>query len=238
MTYMLQRGLEAAWEEESMTTKMRFVVAVACLLGALSLTCLGQSLSAGTVTGTVTDPTGAVVTTATVIIQNAVTGFRRSTTTDNTGSFRFGDVPPNNYQLSVSANGFNTVTQNLTVRTSVPITVNVSLAIGGVTNTVEIASSESLVESVPMAHTDVDQSLIARLPVRSPGSGLSDVVAFAAPGVAADSNGLFHPLGDHAQTSISSTISRSQIRSSKAFSTQLPVNAIQSLEVTTGAVPG
>jgi hypothetical protein len=221
-----------------MTTKMRFVVAVACLLGALSLTGLAQSLgSAGTVTGTVTDPTGAVVTTATVILQNSVTGFRRSTNTDATGAFRFGDVPPNNYQLSVSANGFNTVSQNLTVRTLVPISVNISLAVSGVTNTVEIASSESLVENVPTAHTDIDQSLIARLPVRSPGSGLSDVVAFAAPGVAADSNGLFHPLGDHAQSSISFDNQPITDQTSKIFSTQPPLNAIQSLEVITGAVP-
>ena len=201
-----------------MRARLHTVVVVACLLGALSLTGLAQSLgTAGTVSGTVTDPTGAVVPTATVIIQNSVTGFRRSTTTDATGAFHFGDVPPNNYQLSVSASGFNTVSQNVTVRTSVPISVNISLVVSGVTNTVEIASSKSLVENVPTAHTDIDQSLIARLPVRSPGSGLSDVVVFAAPGVVADSNGLFHPLGDHAQSSISLDNQPITDQSSKIF---------------------
>jgi hypothetical protein len=221
-----------------MRARLHAVVVVACLLAALSLTGLAQSLgTAGTVSGTVTDPTGAVVPNTTVIIQNSVTGFRRSTTTDAAGAFHFGDVPPNNYQVSISASGFNTVSQNVTVRTSVPISVNISLVVSGVTNTVEIASSESLVENVPTAHTDIDQSLIARLPVRSPGSGLSDVVVFAAPGVVADSNGLFHPLGDHAQSSISLDNQPITDQSSKIFSTQPPLNAIQSLEVITGATP-
>src|SRR5262249_2477649 len=111
-----------------------------------------------------------------------------------------------------------------------------TLSVGGLVNTeVNIQSSEAVLENVPAPHTDVDESLIARLPVRSPGSGLSDVVTFAAPGVAADSNGLFHPLGDHAQTSIVIDNQAISDQSSKAFSTQVPVNAIQSLEVTTGA---
>src|SRR5262249_15355634 len=68
-------------------------------------------------------------------------------------------------------------------------------------------------------------------------SGLSDVVTFAAPGVVADSNGLFPPPGDHAQTSIALDNQPISDQSSKAFSTQPPLNAIQSLEVITGATP-
>jgi hypothetical protein len=115
--------------------------------------------------------------------------------------------------------------------------VNIPLTVSGVSSTVDISSSENIIENIPTTHTDVDQSLIARLPVRSPGSGLSDVVTFAAPGVVADSNGLFHPLGDHAQSSISFDNQPISDQSSKAFSTQPPLNAIQSLEVITGAPP-
>src|SRR5262245_33377953 len=211
---------------------------VACLLCALSLNGLAQSLgSAGTVSGTVTDPNNAVVKGATVVIQNSVTGYRRTTTTDASGEFRFNDVPPNNYQLTVTASEFNSASQSITVRTLVPINVNIPLAVSGVNSSVEITSSENIIENIPTTHTDVDQSLIARLPVRSPGSGLSDVVTFAAPGVVADSNGLFHPLGDHAQSSISFDNQPISDQSSKAFSTQPPLNAIQSLEVITGAPP-
>jgi hypothetical protein len=66
---------------------------------------------------------------------------------------------------------------------------------------------------------------------------LSDAVTLAAPGVVADSNGFMHPLGDHAQVNISLDNQPISDQQSKAFSTQIPINAIQSLEVVTGAAP-
>ena len=199
-----------------------------------------QSLGgAGTVSGVVTDPNGAVVTNAAITIANPVTGYTRTVNTDAEGAFRFDNVPPNNYQLNVTAEGFAVGTQNLTVRTSVPISLKIPLALSG-TNasvTIESVSASDVLENVPSTHTDVDQTLMERLPARSPGNGLSDVVTLAAPGVVADSNGLFHPLGDHAQTSISLDNQPISDQQSKAFSTQVPVNAIQSLEVITGATP-
>src|SRR5205807_3736707 len=57
------------------------------------------------------------------------------------------------------------------------------------------------------------------------------------PGVVADSNGFFHPLGDHAQTSYSVDNQPISDQQSKTFSTQLPPCAVQSLEVITGATP-
>jgi len=209
-----------------------------CMLCGLSASGLAQSLgSAGTVIGVVSDPDGAVIAGATVVIQNPVTGYRRAATTDTAGAFRFSDVPQNNYKLTVSANGFSSVSQNLSVRTSVPISVNIPLTVGDVSNEMTIESSAANVENIPTTHTNLDQSLITRLPVRSPGSGLSDVVTFSAPGVVADSNGFFHSLGDHAQSSIALDNQPISDQSSKAFSTQPPLNAIQSLEVITGATP-
>src|SRR5260370_37590967 len=55
--------------------------------------------------------------------------------------------------------------------------------------------------------------------------------------VAADSNGFFHPLGDHAQTSFSIDGQPISDQQSKAFSTQIPLDAIQSMELITGAPP-
>src|SRR5438067_1794463 len=57
------------------------------------------------------------------------------------------------------------------------------------------------------------------------------------PGAVADSNGLFHPLGDHAQTSYSIDNQPVSDQQSKTFSTQLPPEAVQSMEVITGATP-
>ena len=55
--------------------------------------------------------------------------------------------------------------------------------------------------------------------------------------MAADSNGFFHPLGDHGQTTVAVDGQPVSDQQSKAFSTQFPVNALQSMEVMTGAVP-
>jgi len=212
--------------------------ALLMLIGMFSITVAAQSLgSAGTVEGTVIDPQGAAIPNATVELQNLVTGYDRTTTTNETGTFRFTDVPPNPYQLTVSANGFSTARQSVTVRTLVPISLNIPLSLAGVTGTVNVESSTAIVENVPSTHVDVDQSLIAKLPLSTPGSGLSDVVMFTSPGVVADSNGFFHPLGDHAQASMALDNQMISDQQSKAFSTQIPVNAIQSLEVITGAVP-
>src|SRR5205085_3493222 len=98
-------------------------------------------------------------------------------------------------------------------------------------------SAAEVMENVPSTHTDVDQSLIRRLPVSSPGGGLSDVVTMSAPGVVADSNNMYHPQGDHAESQISLDNQPITDQQSKAFSTQIPENAIQSMEVITGATP-
>src|SRR6266576_2376737 len=214
------------------------LVCLLTLISILSTVALAQALSAGTVAGTVFDPNNAAVPNASITIANSVTGYTRTVTSNADGTFRFDNVPPNSYQLTTSASGFETATQNLSVRTSVPISLKIPLSIGGASETVTVTSAAAdVLENTPSTHTDVDQTLIERLPVRSPGSGLSDVVTMAAPGVVADSNGFFHPLGEHAQTSYSFDNQPISDQQSKAFSTQLPPSAIQSMEVITGATP-
>jgi hypothetical protein len=212
-----------------------FVVTITLVL---SYSALGQSLTAGTVSGTVTDPNNAVVGNASVTIENALTGYKQTVNTASDGSFRFNNIPLNNYSLTVSADGFAPARQTLSVRSSVPISVTIPLSVGSATETVNVTGDASdVLENVPSSHTDVDKSLIDRLPVRSPGNGLSDVVTLAAPGIVADSNGFMHPLGDHAEVNLSLDNQPISDQQSKAFSTQIPVNAIQSLEVVTGAAP-
>jgi hypothetical protein len=195
---------------------------------------LAQSLTAGTVDGVVVDPNNAAVPNATVTIENAVTGYRQTVNTGTDGRFHFNNVPLNNYVFNASAPGFSGAHSSVNVRSSVPVSVTIPLTVGSASESVTITGGE-LLENVPTDHTDVDKSLINRLPLRSPGNGLSEVVTLAAPGVVADSNGFYHPLGDHAESSISLDNQPITDQQSKAFSTQIPVNAIQSLEVVTGA---
>ncbi len=189
--------------------------------------------SAGTVTGTVVDPSGAVVAGATVELHNPISSYTQSTQTDQKGTFRLVNIPPNPYHLDVAKPGFAPAMQSISVRTSVPIDLQIKMELSTASTTVHVEASE-MVENVPFAHNDVDERTIAKLPSTSPGSGLSDAIMMSTPGVVSDSNGFFHPLGDHAQTSFVIDGQPINDQQSKQFSTQLPANAIQSMELVTG----
>ena len=94
-----------------------------------------------------------------------------------------------------------------------------------------------LIDNDPTPHTDIDRSTIDHLPLESASSELSSIVTLASPGVAADSNGQMHGLGDHAENSFSIDGQPITDQQSKVFSNQVPAAAVQSLEVIDGAPP-
>ena len=99
------------------------------------------------------------------------------------------------------------------------------------------ATGGDLMENAPTFHTDVDRNLFDKLPLESASSSVSSLVTLASPGVAADSNGLFHGLGDHAENSFSVDGQPITDQQSKVFSNQIPLDSIQSMEVISGAPP-
>jgi hypothetical protein len=197
-----------------------------------------QSLgNAGTIAGVVVDPSGAAVERAVVRIHNPLSDYRQSTLTAADGSFRLVNIPPNQYHLEVQASGFAVFSQDVTIRNSVPVQVKTALEIAGGETTVTVeAAGADLLEVNPSDRVDTDRAQLSKLPAFDPGGGLSQAITYSTGGVAADGNGLFHPLGDHAQTSFVIDGQPISDQQSKVFSTQLPVSAIQSMEVVTGSV--
>src|SRR6202041_3342628 len=162
----------------------------------------------------------------------------RSTTTDDDGKFAFTNIPFNPYHLIVTAPGFMKYAQDVEPRSSVPLNVSVKLQIAGSTEAVTVeAQGGDLVENDPTFHTDVDKNLFDKLPLESASSSVSSLVTLSTPGIAADSNGLFHGLGDHAENSFSVDGQPITDQQSKVFSNQIPLESIQSLEVISGAPP-
>ena len=100
--------------------------------------------------------------------------------------------------------------------------------------TVEAAAD--LLENDPTFHTDVDRGLFEKLPLESQSSSVSSLVTLATPRIA-DSNGLFHGMGDHAENSFSVDGQPITDQQSKVFSNQIPLDSIQSMEVISGAPP-
>ncbi|HTE90912.1 MAG TPA: TonB-dependent receptor [Terriglobales bacterium] len=210
---------------------------VLCL--ALGVSANAQSGGSSTsVTGTVVDQTGAVVPNASVEIRNPVSAFQRTTSTDSAGKFSIPNVPFNPYHVTVTAQGFNSYTQDTDVRSVVPVNLSISLNVKGSEETVTVeAAGGDLLENDSTFHTDVDRDLFDKIPLESSSSSVSSLITLATPGIAADSNGLFHGMGDHAENSFSVDGQPITDQQSKVFSNQIPLDSIQSMEVISGAPP-
>src|SRR5579872_3738740 len=203
----------------------------------LSLPAAAQAgAGSGTISGTVSDPTGAVLPGARVTIENPVSQFERTTKTDSSGGFRFTNVPYNSYHMTVSMTGFSSLAKDVNVQSATPVTVPVTMSLGAATTTVQV-TSQDLVNNAANMDTDIDRKSFAQIPLESQSSGLSSLVTLSTPGVTADSNGMFHGLGDHAENSFSVDGQPITDQQSKAFSNQLPDTAVQSMQVIEGAPP-
>ena len=207
--------------------RIRFVLLALCIASCSTTPVFAQGMgNSGTITGTVTDPSGATIANATIEIQNKVTGYDKTTTTDAMGTFKFLGVPQNNYHTVVKAAGFQDHVEDVMVRTTVPVNLTIMMALASSATTLDVQSDADLVESVPTAHVDVDSSQFEKLPMSSVASGLNSVIAHSAPGIVEDSNGLIHPQGDHAQTQFVFDNQPITDQQSKQLSTSMPENAV------------
>ena len=133
--------------------------------GLLIPLCLGWSAyaqSAGSstsVSGTVLDPTGAVVPNATVKLQDPVSGFDQTVTTNSAGYFTVPNVPFHPYHLTVAAQGFSSQVQDVDVRSVVPINLSIQLRFE-TSETVNVeATGGNLVENDSTFHTNIDKAI-------------------------------------------------------------------------------
>lgn len=145
-----------------------------------------QATATGTILGTVSDQSQAVVSGAQVVAIFKATGFTRTATTDNAGSYRFDFVQAGAYQIKVSKQGFASVVETTELLVERSATVNVTLSPGAATEVVEVAGTAPIVD---LAKTGVSQDItpseVAELPLV--GRDAANL-AYLAPGVkAADS---------------------------------------------------
>jgi len=128
------------------TKQFRSVVAtffflVAAMLGVGGvLPASAQSANSGTVAGTVTDPTGAILGGADVTLTDNSTKSSRTTTTNDAGRYVFVDVVPGNYDLTIGKQGFSTSKTHTTVTVGTAQTINVALPVGGSNVVVEVTA--------------------------------------------------------------------------------------------------
>ena len=144
---------------KSLITGMLALLVIALLI-APSL--VAQSLVSGDLTGTVTDPSGAVVPNATVVLKNNATGATHTTTTTSSGAYRFSLLPPGSYTVSASAQGFSKAEEMTSVNVGQATVANVKLAVGSSSQTVEVTSAAPLVQADNAdLSTNFDQNMVA-----------------------------------------------------------------------------
>ena len=113
---------------------------VLCLASPVTTYAQSSSANAGTVRGSVLDPSGAAIKGATVEIQNPVSRYDKSVQTDAQGNFEFDNIPFNNYHLSAAATGFQGGEQDVDVRSPLPVEVKITLKIGAANESVTVTT--------------------------------------------------------------------------------------------------
>jgi hypothetical protein len=103
----------------------------------------------GTLTGVVSDPTGAVVAGATLQLRDQQSGSQRDTTANNDGYYTFVSVPPGAYQLTVTAKGFETFRETgISILGGDKINVNVALKVGSNSDVIQVTGDVDIVAPV------------------------------------------------------------------------------------------
>ncbi|MBM3738510.1 MAG: carboxypeptidase regulatory-like domain-containing protein, partial [Acidobacteria bacterium] len=122
----------------------------------------------GSLQGTVTDPTQAVVSGAAVALRATDTGTERNATTDENGFYLFQFLPPGNYSISIKAAGFKSVTrQGMTLAVSQSLREDIVLEVGDTAESVNVVADISVIETDSTAlGTALRQEIRDNLPLK------------------------------------------------------------------------
>jgi hypothetical protein len=146
---------------------------------------LAQSIVTGDAVGTVTDPSGAVVSGATVTLTSADTGATQSVTTGSNGFYRFPLLKPGKYEMVVKQTGFKSVSQSILASVGQIVTTNVKLELGAASEVLEVTGAAPLIETENAnLATTYSTSQLQQLP--TPGNDITSY-AYSAPGITLNS---------------------------------------------------
>jgi hypothetical protein len=156
-------------EDTLMNVRRSFwlLVWLVAILAWMPLRTQAQVATSATVTGFVTDPSGAFVPGASVTIVNTETGLTRSTETSGDGAYTFPGLPIGTYELTVTKAGFRSYKQSeITLQVNQTLGVNVTLQLGDVTQTIEVVGQAALLQTETSSQGQVvEQRRLADLPL-------------------------------------------------------------------------
>src|SRR6202034_2973806 len=195
--YEFERTAQAAIEEETTMGNSRLTLnfwfltfCTSVLLASMSLVAQ-TTISTGSIQGTVSDASGAVVGNARVTITNKQTGQLSATTTSSSGTYASGALTPGEYQLQIEAKGFKTVQVSITIQVNTTASGNVTLPVGQAAETVQVEGSALSVNTEQATVQGVlTAQQIENLPIN--GRNFLDLAQLE-PGVQIQDGGTFDP---------------------------------------------
>ena len=154
-------------ENRGETRASFFMIALALLMLAFAVSGWAQStVGTGSITGTVTDPTGAVVSGAKVVITNIGTGQALNLAANGGGAFASGPLDPGTYKVQVSVKGFSSVSETITVEVGNIASANIKLQLGQESQVIEVQAGTVAVNTEQAEVQGVlNSDQIANLPV-------------------------------------------------------------------------
>lgn len=120
----------------------QFLCVLVCMVamsGVLAVTLAQTTL--GTIAGNVTDPTGAAIPHCSISIRNLGTGVTRSSSSDSNGFYNVPALQPGQYELTITATGFNTLSRAVTIAPGQTISLDLQLTLAGVTQKVQVTGT-------------------------------------------------------------------------------------------------
>ena len=136
-----------------------FTAAAALLLSVLVSLPVGAQVTGGTLSGTITDPSGAGIPQAQITIKNVATGVEHNLTTNENGFYTATNLLPGNYAVTISAKGFNTeVKSGITINVGARQVFDLALQIGTVTHRVEVTAEAPAIQ---LASSDISATVNA-----------------------------------------------------------------------------
>jgi hypothetical protein len=165
----------------------RFLVAVFAALLLLPGISMAQSIVTGAISGTVTDPSGAVIVGANLSLKNNSTGESFTANTNTTGGFQFTLLQPGTYTLSVTQSGFKQASESVDVHLGQITTANFKMEMGAGSVTVEVTGQGGLLQTEDAnISTNFETRQVENVP--NPGGDITNI-AQTAPGVTMNTTG-------------------------------------------------
>jgi len=202
-----------------MRGSFRILTALALLAGAATIAMAQETT--GTITGTVTDTTGAILPGVTVNVKNVQTGRASDFVSTETGTYTAPLLPPGTYEVTFTLQGFQpTVVRGIELHVNDRLRIDGKLGVTGVTESVEVSAASSFVQPTPQVQALMGPRQVQELPLNN-----RNFVQLATlvPGVSSD-------LGDEVGIGLTSVVSVS-INGARRNSVNWLVDGVSNVDV-------